>query len=56
MKSKIRGVDTSITYHCAIDNTEKKPDWKIDLEESYKIDPIVMIEKQQKVLELIKGL
>tara|TARA_R100000234_G_scaffold55717_2_gene33508 strand:+ start:3385 stop:4110 length:726 start_codon:yes stop_codon:yes gene_type:complete len=53
MKEKIRGVDTSIVYHCAIDNTEKKPDWKIDLEKSYKIDPLIMIKKQQKALSFI---
>ena len=53
MKEKIRGVDTSIVYHCAIDNTETKPDWKIDLEKSYKIDPLIMIKKQQKALSFI---
>ncbi len=53
MKNAIRGVDTSIVYHCAIDNTEKKPDWKIDLEKSYKIDPLIMIKKQQKALSFI---
>ena len=53
MKKKIRGVDTSIVYHCAIDNTETKPDWKIDLEKSYKIDPLIMIKKQQKALDFI---
>lgn len=53
MKEKIRGVDTSIVYHCAIDNTDTKPDWKIDLEKSYKIDPLIMIKKQQKALCII---
>ena len=53
MKKKIRGVDTSIVYHCAIDNTETKPDWKIDLEKTYKIDPLIMIKKQQKALSFI---
>ena len=48
MKEKIRGVDTSIVYHCAIDNTERKPDWKIDLEKSYKIDPLIMIKNSKK--------
>ena len=53
MKNAIRGVDTSIVYHCAIDNTETKPDWKIDLEKSYEIDPIILIKKQQKALSFI---
>jgi hypothetical protein len=58
MKSKIRGVDTSITYHCAIDNTDKKPGWKIDLEHKYEGDVHKfhknMLRKQQEALDIIK--
>ena len=58
MKSKIRGVDTSITYHCALDNTDKKPGWKIDLEHKYETDVHKfhknMLRKQQEALDIIK--
>ena len=57
MKSKIRGVDTSIVYHCAIENSDKKPGWKIDLEHSYENSKDFhknMLRKQQEALDIIK--
>jgi hypothetical protein len=60
-KSLIRGVDTSIVYHCAAAGIKfedkydyQKPDWTIDLEEPYKIDEELMLKNQRYMLDILK--
>lgn len=58
--SKIRGMDSSITFHSTIENYSykknqtKKPDYKIDLVKSYKVDGKLLLENQQQVLEWVQ--
>ena len=60
-ESLIRGVDTSIVYHCAIDGIKfedkydyMKPNWTIDLEEPYLVDEELMLKNQRYVLDILK--